>query len=405
MAKKSDDAARGDKDKLSLNAAWSMAVGGMIGGGIFATLGVVFTVAGQLAWLSFVIGGAIALLTAFSYAKLTLHHKESGGVYLYLREEGHIPAARVAVWALLIGYTLTVAVYAYTFGAYLAEALDLGGWVRPGAALAIIAVLCGVNLRGVSESAGLEILVVWAKLVILLVLAVIGLIHWAPAQLQPSPGLASGDSGLLGAIVGAASVFMAYEGFQLLSYDYEEMRDPDRNVRHGMIWGVIGVVAIYVMVTLGVAMLVGADEIIRDGEVSLAVAGRAAAGEAGFVAVTVAAVFSTASAINATVFSAARLAHRAGKHRALPGVFARTIGNNVPWAAIVLISGVAALLALFGGLDPLVKAASFVFLAVFATVNFFAARLDDGKSWVGWLGFAGAIAATLVLLLHMLGVL
>ena len=39
------------------------------------------------------------------------------------------------------------------------------------------------------------------------------------------------------------------------------------------------------------------------------------------------------------VGSAARLAHRAGEHRALPGVFARTIGNNVPWAAIVLISG------------------------------------------------------------------
>lgn len=394
----------GDKGKLSLNAAWSMAVGGMIGGGIFATMGVVFSLAGQLAWLSFVIGGVIALLTAISYAKLTVHHKESGGVYLYLREEGHKTAAKAAVWALLIGYTLTVAVYAYTFGAYLSEALNLGSWVQPAAAAVIIALLCGVNLIGVSESAGLEIFVVWSKLVILLILAVIGLIHWAPAQLEPSQSLSSGASGLLGAIVGAASIFMAYEGFQLLSYDYEEMRDPDRNVYRGMVWAVAGVIAIYVMVTLGVAMLVGASEIIKDGEISLAVAGRAAAGEAGFIAVTIAAVFSTASAINATVFSAARLAHRAGEHGALPGLFAKTIGDKVPWAAIVLISGVAAFLALFGGLDPLVKAASFVFLAVFATVNFFAARLEGGTGWVGWLGFAGAIAAAVILLLHIVGV-
>lgn len=392
------------RHKLSLNAAWSMAVGGMIGGGIFATLGVVFSVAGQYAWLSFLLGGIIALLTALSYARLTTHHKESGGIYLYLREEGHLLTARFAVWALLIGYTLTVAVYAYTFGAYLAEALPIGDWVRPAAALGIIVLLAGVNLMGVHESAGVEIFVVWSKLVILTVLAVLGLLHWAPANLQPASGLVSEVNPLLGTLVGAASVFMAYEGFQLLSYDYEEMEDPDRNTYRGMVWAVLAVIVIYILVTLGVAMLIDADQVIQKGEVSLAIAGRAAAGEAGLLIVTLAAVFSTASAINATIFSAARLARQAASEGALPGLFARTIRDGIPWLGIVLIAASAIALALLGGLDPLVKAASFVFLAVFGAVNFFAARLDDGgPRVVPWAGFAGALLAAALLALHLGG--
>ncbi|WVM88688.1 hypothetical protein UMZ34_22205 [Halopseudomonas pachastrellae] len=47
--------------KLGFNATWAMAVGGMIGGGIFSTLGVVVGIAGSLAWLSFVAAGLIAL--------------------------------------------------------------------------------------------------------------------------------------------------------------------------------------------------------------------------------------------------------------------------------------------------------------------------------------------------------
>jgi hypothetical protein len=56
--------------KTGFNAIWSMAVGGMVGGGIFAVLGVIVQIAGSLAWLSFLIGGPIVLATAASYAHL-----------------------------------------------------------------------------------------------------------------------------------------------------------------------------------------------------------------------------------------------------------------------------------------------------------------------------------------------
>lgn len=134
--------------KLGFNAAWSMAVGGMIGGGIFATLGVVIAVAGKLAWLSFVIGGLIALATGYSYARLTQDFDCAGGAFAFLRRVGAERAARVTVWALMLGYTLTVSVYAFTFGAYLAHAVGGPSWLPQVAALLAIFVLAGVNLKG-----------------------------------------------------------------------------------------------------------------------------------------------------------------------------------------------------------------------------------------------------------------
>ena len=377
-----------------------MAVGGMIGGGIFSTLGVVIAVAGEWAWASFVIGGLIALATGYSYARLTQSFDRSGGAFEFLRELGAVRTARVVAWTLMLGYTLTVAVYAYTFGAYLSHALGGAAWLQPAAALAAIGVLAGVNLMGVGESSAVEIVAVWGKLAILLALAVIGLAHWAPGRLAAPE---SGVPGPLGAIVGAATVFMASEGFQLLAYDYDDMADGRAQIGKAILWAIATTIVVYVLVALGTAMLVGAEAIIEKKEIALADAGRAAAGTAGFVAVTVAAVFSTASAINATIFSTARLGKEAADEGEMPGWFSRTGREGVPWVGVVLISLVAGVLAVIGGLGQLVQAASFVFLAVFATVNVIAVRKEVTHPAIAYAGAAGATAAAGLLAAHLGG--
>jgi len=388
--------------KLGFNAAWSMAVGGMIGGGIFATLGVVIAVAGKLAWLSFVIGGLIALATGYSYARLTQDFDCAGGAFAFLRRVGAERAARVTVWALMLGYTLTVSVYAFTFGAYLAHAVGGPSWLPQVAALLAIFVLAGVNLKGVGESATVEIVAVWGKLAILFGLAFIGLLRWAPERMAAAD---SSGSGISGAIVGAATVFMAYEGFQLLAYDYDDMEDGKALIGKAMLWAIVATISVYVLVTLGTAMLVGADAIIAKKEVALADAGRAAAGTAGLIAVTIAAVFSTASAINATIFSTARLGKEAEAEGELPAIFGKTDSEGVPWAGVLIVAVVAAVLAVFGRLSQLVQGASFVFLAVFAVVNVVAVRHGVAHPAIAYTGALGAVAAILLLALHLAGII
>lgn len=155
--------------------AWSMAVGGMIGGGIFSTLGVVIAIAG--AWLNFAVAGCIVLCAGYSYFKLAEHYGESGGAFIFLRKNDAPQFAGSLFWVLIVGYVLTNAVYAFTFGQHLAHVVELGPWFARTAAIAIIALFVGLNLRGAGEAGGLEVFLVWFKLV--------GLAGWGLAARNP----------------------------------------------------------------------------------------------------------------------------------------------------------------------------------------------------------------------------
>ena len=346
----------GQKRALGPAAVWAIAVGGMVGGGIFSTLGVVIQNAGQWAALSFLLGGAVALATGHSLAALTTQSDEAGGIYSFLRDLGFTRIANLSAWVLLAGYVLTCAVYAYTFGAYLAHALGGPGWLGPAMSSAAIIAMAAINLRGAGQAAGVEIGIVVVKLAILAALAAFGLSQFDAAKLS-----IPAQPGIIGIVVGAASVFMAYEGFELLAYDYDEMKDRKRTIRRMMPIAIASAAVIYVLVCLAVPMLTGTQAVIDNGEVALSNAGQAALGMPGLIAVTVAAALSTASAINATIFSSARLAEEVSQDGALPKLFDSRNAAGAPQWAVLTLSGLAILLAVLGGLDALVSGASLVF--------------------------------------------
>lgn len=182
-----------------------------------------------------------------------------------------------------------------------------------------MALFIGLNLRGVGEAGGVEVFLVWFKLVVLVGLAGWGLALWDPPML--SRGVP--DAGIGAALFGAASVFMAFEGFQLLTYDYE---------------------------------------------VALAIAGRRALGTVGLVVVTIAAAFSTGSAINATLFATARLANKVAEDGELPAAMDHKNGAGIPDRAVIGLGAAAAVLAAVGTLTTLVEAASLTFLFTFVVV-------------------------------------
>jgi len=385
-------------EKMGFGATWAMAVGGMVGGGIFSVLGVVIETAGAWAWLSFVMAGVIALATGHSYVALADKFREGGGAFTYLREIHHEGLAGSLSWVLIIGYVLTISVYAFTFGHYLTEALDGGTWIAPLASVAIVGSLVAINLVGVGEASWLEIVTVWGKLVVLLGLAGIGLWHFHPEALHYD-GVDPG--GLEGAVLGAASIFMAYEGFQLLTYDYEDIRSPRKTLRRATMYAIVAVIGVYVVVALGAVSLVGAEQMIEHKEVALAIAGQRAIGTPGKILVSVAAAFSTASAINATLFSSARLAARVAEDGELPAWFRKRNQRQIPGRAVVGLGCLGAALAVLGNLGQLVEAASLAFLFTFAAVNLIAARETAERRWISWAGAVLATAAAGLLILRL----
>ena len=386
--------------ELGLPGAWAMGVGGMIGGGIFSTLGVVISLAGQWAAVSFMIGGVIALATGHCLSALTVDADKPGGIYRFLRDLDDVTAAKLSAWVLLLGYTLTIAVYGFTFGSYVANAIGGPAWLPQAIAAGAIIVLAGVNLRSTGDAAGLEIAIVVGKLIILTGLAIFGLVQFAPGRLvidQPP--------GWFGAILGAASVFMAYEGFELLAYDYDEMKDRKKLIHRVIPLTILTAMGVYVAIALATPMLVDTARIVQDGEVALAMAGQAVLGKAGLLIVTAAAAMSTGSAINATLFSAARLADEVSREDELPSMFADRNKAGSPYVSVLVIAAGALALALLGGLTSLVSAASIVFLTVFGVVDLLAWRRGVGRSWIAAGGTVGAFLATVLLLGHLAGVI
>jgi amino acid transporter len=200
---------------------------------------------------------------------------------------------------------------------------------------------------------------------------------------------------------GAAMVFMAYEGFQLLTYDYDDIEEPKKNLPRAVLSAIVAVIAVYVVVAIGAAMLVGADEVVRNQEVALAVAGERALGTFGLIAVTVGAAFSTSSAINSTLFSTARLTREVAEDGELPVTLAHRNRHGVPDRAVLCLGALAAVLAMTGRLASLIEAASLAFLGTFAITCWLAFHAKAGLRAIGLAGSIAASAATALLAVRM----
>jgi hypothetical protein len=370
----------------------------MIGGGIFSVLGVTVDLAGHLAFAAFLIGGAVAALTARAYARLAVHSGRSGGPFAYLREEGHPDSAAWVAWLLILGYVFALAVYAFTFGHYLANVFGAPASVARLASVGVLAAFVAVNLRGVATSGLTEDLVVGVKLLILAGIAVIGLAAFGTGRLAPLD-----NKGLGGVFLGASVIFVAYEGFELLPYDYEDIEDPRRTLPRALYISVAAVVVVYIAVTLASQMLISDGVIAAKKEVAFALAGEQALGNFGLWAATIGAAFSTSSAINATLFSTARLVRDVSAADELPSALGRQ-RHGLPAAAIAWIALFGAAFSLLPGIAEIVSFGSFAFLLVFALINLLHARHTASPGWdrrLAYLGGAACLASSGGLLYYL----
>ncbi|HHH38975.1 MAG TPA: APC family permease [Sedimenticola sp.] len=385
-----------ENERLTLKEVVAMGVGGMVGGGIFSVLGLAIAQAGHAAPVAFALGGIIALLTGLSYARLGLHFQSDGGSFTYLEHAFKSPnIAGIGGWLLLVGYVGTMALYAYTFGVY--GAAMLGGSETTSLpmhhlleSLVLLAFL-GVNLYGVKASGTSELLIVTIKILILLLFAIIGLFYARADHLLPVF-----NQGVPGVLMGAALIFVAYEGFELIPNAVNEMEEPERNLKRGIVWSIAITLFIYVLVSLVAVGNLLPAEIKRYGEYALAEAAKPFLGQAGFLLIGLAALFSTASAINATLFGTARLGMVMATDGALPKAFGfRRRQNHIPWFSLIVITGCTLAFVNLADLTIISSFASSTFLLIFAAINLSAWRLRRQVPGGAGLPLAGLLLSLL----------
>ena len=361
--------------KLSLAEVTAIGIGGMVGGGIFAVLGLAIAQAGHAVPVTLAIGGVIALLTGLSYAHLGLGFHGDGGSFTYIeRAFGRPGLAAVAGWVLIAGYVGTLALYATAFGAYGATLIVGTGthhYVSGGLAALVLIGFLAVNLGGAKTSGLTELIVVAIKLSILAAFAVAGMWTVQAGHFHPLF-----DKGALAPFTAAALIFVAYEGFELIPNAIDEMEDPRVNLKRALVISIVATTVIYVIVAAVALGNLTSAQIQHDQEYVLAVAARPTLGEFGFVLIGIAALLSTASAINATLFGTARLAMVMAVEHALPRVFSfRECAHNVPWVSLIALTAAALVFALAAPLKIISAFASATFLLIFLAINLSAWRL------------------------------
>src|SRR5258707_7610458 len=323
-AKSSDisSAAGPGSGRIGLVAAVSIGIGGMVGAGIFSILGVVAHAAGNAMWLAFAIGGVVALLSTYSYAKLGATFPSAGGAVHFLVKsfgDGVLAGGlNLFMWA---GYIISLALYATAFGGYAATFVTTtpSPLLLKSLAVVPVLVLTLVNAFGARLMGRWETFIVVVKVAILVLFAAVGLCFIRPGYL--SPELWPETKSIL---FGAGLLFIGYEGFGLVTNAAADMRDPRKMLPRALYTSVILVIILYLAVSLTVTGNLSDFEIERAKDYALAEAAKPFLGQFGFRLIAIAALFSTASAINATLFGSANVCYMIARDGELPAGLSRT---------------------------------------------------------------------------------
>lgn len=351
---------------ITLPAAIAIGIGGMIGAGIFSILGVVAQASGSAMWLSFLIGGVIALFSTYSYAKLGAKFPTAGGAVEFIVQgwgKGIVSGSvNLFMW---IGYIISIALYAQGFAAYALTFFD-----QSQSPLLIKYIACGIvlfftliNMLGAGSVGRAELLIVIVKVSILLLFAGVGLFYIHPENLAMS-SWNSIDS----IFFGAGVLFIGYEGFGLITNAAADMIDPEKSIPKALYISVFIVIAIYLAVSVTVIGNLSTTEINASGDFALAQAAKPFLGSAGFRLIAIAALFSTASAINATLFGAANISYMIARDGELPKTFARTEWRGAT-GGLLITTALVILFILFFDLAGVTMMGSGAFLLIYAAVN------------------------------------
>jgi amino acid transporter len=389
-----------DKSGIGLRETASIGIGGMIGGGIFAVLGLAVQAARGGTALAFGVAGVLALITATSYAHLSVRFPSQGGTVSYLDR-----AFGSGVWTgslnvlLWLSYVVMLSIYAHAFGAYGATFLpsNLQAVGRHGLISAAIVVIAGLNLASAELIGRAEDWIVAIKLTILGVFVVVGLHGIEGARLAPSTWSPTFDL-----IAGGMLIFIAYEGFELIANAGGDVRDPEKTLPRAFYLSVGFVLVLYVLIALVTVGNLSLDAIAAARDYVLAEAAKPFLGQAGFVMITVAALLSTASAINATLYGSARLSYTIARDGELPSVLEKKVWNR-PAEGLLVTTGAALLVANLFDLSSISTMGSAGFLIIFGAVNGAAFKLagemDRGRA-LPLLGIVGTTLALIVLVWH-----
>lgn len=351
---------------ISLPAAIAIGIGGMIGAGIFSILGVVAEAAGSGMWLSFLIGGFVALFSTYSYAKLGAAFPTAGGPVEFLVRGWGVGTMsggiNIFMW---IGYIISIALYAQGFSAYFLAFIGEPATeaLTKSVAISIVLFFTCLNMLGAKSVGKAELFIVIVKVTILIIFAGCGLFYIHPANLSLHHITSFKDI-----LFGTGVLFIGYEGFGLVTNAAANMNNPSKSLPRALYSSVFIVIAIYIAVSITVLGNLSISAIHAASDYALAEAAKPFLGTFGFKLIAIAALFSTGSAINATLFGGANICFMIARDGEMPKFADFREWRNAS-GGLLITSLLVITFILFFNLAGVAMMGSGAFLLIYAAVN------------------------------------
>jgi len=359
------------KPSLSWPHLIALGVGAIVGTGILTLTGVGAAKAGPAVILSFAIAGLICAAAALAYAEMATMYPASGSAYTYTYVVLGELLAWIVGWSLILEYSLVVSAVAVGWSGYaspllqawagfpaaLSQGPELGGLINL-PAIFIIAVVAGLLIYGTRESATVNAILVLVKVVALVVFVAVTLPYFDPARFEPFMPYGFPKSGPPGHEVGvmaaAAIIFFAFYGFDAIATAAEETRNPDRDLKIGIVGSMFVCVLIYMAVA---AAAIGALAFTRfaDSPEPLALILREIGQPTAAYYLGVSAVVTLPTVILAFFYGQSRIFFVMARDGLIPPGLARVSGRGSPVRITIFTAIVVATLA---GLIPLAELAA-----------------------------------------------
>ncbi|WP_405266583.1 APC family permease [Cellulophaga sp. Ld12] len=388
--------------KIGLKAAISIGIGGMVGGGIFAVLGLAVSLAKGGTPISFLFAGILALLTSYSYVKLSKKYPDRGGTVKFINQGFGKTIFSGGINNLLwISYIIMLSLYASAFGSYAPNLLELTHSKTMDShiyASAIIIVATAINYYSIAVVGKIESYAVIIKLVILISFIFIG-----AYGLIGNPNIAqlaiTQWEAPIKLFAGGMVIFVAYEGFELIANAAPDIINPEKNIPKAYYYSVIFVIVLYIIIAFVTIGSLPFSKIATAQDYVLAEAAKPMLGNIGFSIITVAALISTFSAINASLYGGSKVNYEIAEDDELPHHFLAKLWNQ---PIGLMITAVATLILVnVLQLESISTAGSVGFLLIFGVVNLVGYRLSKetaGTKFIPLVGFVLCIVATIILI-------
>lgn len=357
----------------------SISIGATLGTGILVVLGEAVPLAGPAIWLSFVIAGVAAMLSALSYAEMAGLVPVAGSSYSYTYATLGEGMAWICGWCLVLEYAVSVAAVAVGAGQYINEMFDSLGFTLPDAIAqppgegglfnvpAVVVVLFATLLltRGVSESARVNTAIVVLKCLILVFFCAVAFTAFRAGNFSPLAPM-----GVAGISAASSKVFFSFIGFDAASTAGEEARDPQRDMPRAIVASMLIITTLYVLVAVAA---VGARhwQWFGDAEAPLVQIVREITGQS-WVAVifAITSVLAVVSVVLTVLYGQIRILLSMSRDGLVPQAFGRVSPKNgVPVIGTLIVGVVVALVSGLVPLGALADATSIGTLFAFVFVN------------------------------------